>query len=103
MLFPTTIPYQLNASKIQDMRTKIPPLNDKWNEILSNRSYIIDSIQNNQTTQNQLPINDDKMSFKMQKQKDIIDQIEYDNHLMIITGSLLALCLISVFGIYVQK
>jgi len=52
----------------------------------------------------------DKINFDLivrdlpwtQKQKDIIEQIDYDNHLMIITGSVLALCLLSVFGIYSQ-
>jgi hypothetical protein len=110
MVSATTSPYEskrVDPSVIQDMKTRIPPLNDQWNQILSKRSELdkdMSSIQSEQTIlRTPSPyINLNKSSLKMQKQKDIIEQIDYDNHLMIISGSVLALCALTSFGIYSQ-
>lgn len=106
----TTSPYEskkVDPSIIQDMKTRFPPLNDQWNDILSKRTSLekgMASIQKEQTIlRTPSPyVDPNKSSLKMQKQKDIMDQIDYDNNLMIITGSVLALCALSVFGIYSQ-
>jgi len=103
---PTTRKY-IDPSILQDMKKKVPEMEGKWNDILSKRNNIMDDINQVITEETILRkpssyVDPNISSLKMQKQKDIIEQIDYDNHLMIITGSVLALCLLSVFGIYSQ-